>query len=429
MTSEIIHDNSPNGELEFTDPLRVLRGGRDQAFSKVSEFGGFFVNLIAGIEAEVLSLKHRHEREIASLERRLAEMTGNRDTLSDQVETLMGRLEHKAPNPETAEDLLKTQSKLTIAETDVSRLDRELNALKVKYAVADEERNAALSRIDELLQAGDAGALAKEVEKLKGELDEARRTATDAIDAAEKMVRDAEEKADRLVQQARTNAVDPEELTAMQRRAEAAEAEVARLNGEASWVLETAASEAGQKTVKTLHALALQNPAMTLAQGLQIIAVTLGVEAPEPVPVPEPAAPEPAPVSFTVPAAEPAPAPIAFDLQEAPVLDLQPAPAFEEPAPIRDEAPAPVPETAPHPEPEAPAREHLEAPSVAPDFFSTPAAAPGFVADQPVPVQGAGFFTPTPEAVSPAPAVEEDERLDADFFATAAPAGTETRAA
>lgn len=438
MTSEIIHDNSPSTELEFADPLRVLRDGRDQAFSKVSEFGSFFVNLIAGIEAEVLSQKHRHEKEVAGLERRLAAMTGNRDLLSGQVDDLLGRLEHKAPNPETAEALIKAQSKLTIAETNVSSLTRELDALKVKHAVVTEERDAALARVDLLLGAGDAAELAKEVEKLQGELAKARETAEEAIDTAERMVSEAQSNADRAVQEARNAAADPQELAAMQLRAENAEADVARLNGEAAWVLETAGTEAGQKAIKTLHAIALQSPLMTLAESLQIAAAALGVEAPEPVPVPEPAAPpaaapEPAPVSFTVPEAEPAPAPISFDLQAAPAFDLQPTPAFAEPAPVQAEAPAPEPAPAPEavqPEPAAPAAgEATAVPDVAHDFFSAPAPAPAPQAAQPAPVPGAGFFTPVPEATSPAAEEDEGEMLSADFFATAAPAGTETQAA
>lgn len=427
MTSEMIHDNSPRGELEFTDPLHVLRNGRDQAFAKVSEFGSYFVNLIAGIEAEMLSEKHRNEREVASLQRRLAEMTGDRDALHRQVDELMGRLEHKAPNPETAEELVKAHSKLTIAQTDVSRLTRELDALKVKHAVATEEKDAALARIDRLLEAGDAAALAKEIEQLQEELGKARDTAEEAINTAERLVQEAEEKADRLVQEARSAAADPQELAAAQRRAETAEAESARLSSESSWLLETAAAEAGQKVIKTLHAIALQSPTMTLAESLQIAAAALGVEAPEPVPVPEtfatPApAPEPEPFSFAVQETEPAPAPISFDLQEAPILDLQPAPVVEEPAPVQAEAPAaePEPVMAP-PAPEAPA-----VPDMARDFFSTPAP----LAEQPAPAPdpAAAFFSPVPEATSPAPA-EEDDRLDASFFATATPAGAETRAA
>lgn len=439
MSNEI-DTNQSSSDLVFSDPLKAFKEGRDKAFTKVTDFGSFFVNMLADIEAQQLSRDLENSRRLAEAGRLLAQTTGERNALSDQVEQLTSRLEHKAPNPEAAEALVKVQSRLTIAETDVKRLTRLHDELSVKHAVAVEERDAALSRLSALLESGDAAELQREIETLRSNLEDARSAGREAVDAGERMVGEAGAEAERRIAEMReeldavlARSASPEDLASLQRELVEKDAELTRLSSDAEFIRQSAASEASHKAFKTLHALSIQSPHLTLGQSLSLVAVSLGVEAPE-APTPVPDFQVPAPVfevpmpSFDVPAetleapADPVPMPEEqpmpqFDVQPAPVFDLQPAPSFD---------------ARPEPETEVKPAAHVQestpaAPTFGGDFFSTP------VTETPHRAPAENFFA-TPADVQPqAPAEnffaapnpvdlpDDDRPLTADFFATATP--------
>lgn len=408
------------------DPFSTYKQARDDAFTKVSDFGAYFIGILGRIESDALTREQAHISRLSAASQQLAILNGERNALLEQVDMLQRRLEIKTPDPESAEELTRVRAELDIVRMDVRRLTRELREATADLARVADERDRFSAQLSRLVDSEETEDLRRQLSELEGRLEDARAAGREAVAAAERAVTDAEEKAARRVAKARADSAAELEAAredADRRIAEAQalasgnaadmaglRADIGARDAEISGLRALAAQSAegaSALAVSTLHAMVLENPQLPASRALGLMAAALGIEAPQlPEETPAYEAPEAKDDLFDMPAALPPltqPAPeIAPDL--AYTFDTQPAPAFEMQS--------------------APAHQMQPAPAAPVDplggFFDTPAAAQQ-AEWTPVPQNtpiGADFF----ESAAPAGAAQpEDAPLTADFFAKAPP--------
>lgn len=416
MSTEIVRNE---------DPFSTYKQARDVAFTKVSDFGAFFVGILGEIESDALNREQEHSRRLAAASQQMAILMGEKNALLDQVNMLQRRLEYKTPDPETAEELTRVQAELDIVRTETRRLNRELRESTVDLARVTEERDEARSILARQGDSSDTDGLREQIADLEARVESAREAGQEAVTAAEKAVQEAEQKAAKQVAKARSDSAkeleaaqddanrrvrearaasggDPAELEAMRAELSAKDEEIAGLRALGGQAGESASALA----VSTLHAMVLENPQLPASRALGLMAAALGQEAPQ---LPEHMPAYEAPASkddlFEMPVAQepltqPAPE-ISPDLAHA--LD-QPAPSFQtQSAPDFDTQPAPSFDTQ-----QVPAFQTQQAPA-----FQAPMDPVG------------GFFDGAPAGQQPAwTSSPQDAPLGADFFDAAPPAGT-----
>lgn len=426
------------------DPFSTYKQARDDAFTKVSDFGSYFVGVLGRIESDALMREQGHMRRMAEASQQLSIVTGEKNALLEQVDMLQRRLESKTPDPETVEELTRVRTELDIARSESRRISRELREMSADQARVTQERDDARSALKRLSDSVGSDDLQGQIADLRERLEEARDAGTEAVTAAEQAVREAEEKADRRIAKIRENSA--KELEAAQDAVEQRVREALREAGPDTTELEGLRSDLAAKdaeiaglralgvqsgesasalAVSTLHAMVLENPQLPASRALGLMAAALGQEAPQlPADMPSYDPPEAKPDLFQMPATpamETQPAPEispevahALDDLAAPSLVMQPAPAFDmQPAPSFETQAAPVLDTQ-----QAPAFAAAQPEDPMGGFFDGPGSQPGWTPPaQDAPLTAEFFTTAPPAGIQPA----QDAPLTADFFATAPP--------